>query len=251
LEMKNQSNQSKSSADTDMRLNKYLANAGIAARRKCDELIRQGLVKVNGNTVTEPGFRIKKDDSISFRDKKVFTGKKYYVLLNKPRDFITTTDDEHERKTVMDLIKNASPERLYPVGRLDRNTSGVLLLTNDGELTEKLTHPSKKVKKIYEVRLDRALPLSEMEKISRGVQLEDGLASIDEIAYADPRDRRVIGIEIHMGKNRIVRRIFEHFGYRIERLDRTYFAGLTKKNLQRGHWRHLSEQEVRQLKYFT
>ena len=227
--MKNQNNQSKSSADTDMRLNKYLANAGIAARRKCDELIKQGLVKVNGNIVSEPGFRIKKNDIVSFRDKKVFTGKKYYVLLNKPRDFITTTDDEHGRKTVMDLIKSASPERLYPVGRLDRNTSGVLLLTNDGELAEKLTHPSKKVKKIYEVRLDRALPLSEMEKISRGVQLEDGLASVDEIAYADPKDRSIIGIAIHMGKNRIVRRIFEHLGYRIERLDRTYFAGLPKK----------------------
>jgi len=229
-------------------LNKLLSNSGIASRRKSAEIIRQGKVKVNGRQILEPGFRVKENDVVTCNGKKIESKRKFYVLLNKPRDYITTTSDERGRKTVMELIQSATRERLYPVGRLDRNTTGVLLLTNDGELAQKLSHPSGNVKKVYEVTLNRVVSLEDMEKIAKGIELEDGVAQIDEIAYAHPNDNRVVGIELHSGKNRIVRRIFEQLGYEIEKLDRVLYAGLTKKNLPRGKWRFLSPKEVNWLK---
>lgn len=229
---------------TGTQLNKILSNAGIASRRKCADLIKEGRVKVNGRVILEPGHRVKESDTVTFNGKKVESKKKYYVLLNKPKDYITTTSDDRGRKTVMELVERASPERLYPVGRLDRNTTGVLLLTNDGELAQKLSHPSGKVKKVYEVSLNKGLTPEDMEKVAKGVELDDGIAQVDAIAYADAKDNRVVGIELHSGKNRIVRRIFEHLGYDVVKLDRVLYAGLTKKNLQRGHWRHLSPREV-------
>lgn len=242
----------------DTRLNKYLAHAGIASRRKADELIKEGRVQVNGTVVTEMGYKVKLKDEITFDGKAVTLEKKYYVLLNKPKDFITTVNDERGRKTVMDLIRSAYVQmkarvkpRLYPVGRLDRNTTGVLLITNDGELAQKLTHPSTEVKKVYHVVLDKKLTKEDFDKIAEGgVVLEDGIAEVDVIAYPNPKSKAEVGLEIHTGKNRFVRRLFEALGYQVEKLDRVFFAGLTKKELPRGRWRFLTEEEVRNLKYF-
>jgi 23S rRNA pseudouridine2605 synthase len=234
-----------------MPLNKYIAHSGFCSRRDAVDLVKSGKVKVNGEVVTEPGYKIAPTDAVIVNGKKAFPVKDLvYILLNKPKDYITTTDDERNRKTVLDLIKNASKEKVYPVGRLDRNTSGVLLLTNDGELTQKLTHPSNEIKKVYAVTLDRPLTKADFEAIAAGVQLEDGLAEVDAIGYTDAKDKTQIGVEIHSGKNRIVRRIFEHLKYDVKGLDRVIFAGLTKKNVDRGKWRFLNEKEVRDLKFF-
>lgn len=235
--------------DDTMRLNKYLANAGVAARRKCDELIAQGLVKVNGKVVTEMGYRLTREDKVTYKGKAIKPVNNVYILLNKPKDYITTVEDERGRHTVMELVKGATDERIYPVGRLDRNTTGLLLLTNDGELAQKLSHPSFGAAKIYEVELDKPLTYQDMQSIINGVTLEDGLAMVDGIDYAHPVRKNVIGISLHVGKNRIVRRIFEHLGYDVVKLDRTLYAGLTKRDLPRGRWRHLTEREVIKLKY--
>jgi 23S rRNA pseudouridine2605 synthase len=240
-----------------MRLNKFLAHAGIASRRKADELIAGGKVKVNGEVITEMGYRVKAADKITFDEKRITPETKVYILLNKPKDCITTTTDERDRKTVLDLIKAAYSQiksikkpRLYPVGRLDRNTTGVLLITNDGELAQNLTHPSKEIKKIYHAVLDKSLKPDDYERIKHGVVLEDGIAEVTEVAYTNPKSKAEVGIEIHSGKNRIVRRIFESLGYDVLKLDRVYFGGLTKKDIPRGRWRFLEEEEVRRLKHF-
>jgi len=234
-----------------MPLNKYIAHAGICGRREAAEIVKKGIVKVNGKVITEPGHKIDQRDEVVVNGKKIFLAKNLvYILLNKPKDFITTTEDTHGRKTVQDLIRKATTERVYPVGRLDRNTSGVLLFTNDGELAQKLTHPSNEVKKIYAVTLDRPLEKNHFEQIINGITLEDGPVLVDVLAYSDPKDKTLIGVEIHSGRNRIVRRIFEHLGYDVKNLDRVMFAGLTKKNVERGKWRFLNEKEVRELKYF-
>lgn len=234
-----------------MPLNKFLAHAGIAARREAAEMIKKGLVKVNGVLITEPGHKVTSKDDIRVNNKKAFLAKNLvYILLNKPKDYITTTDDPQGRKTVLDIISKATRERVYPVGRLDRNTSGVLLLTNDGELAQKLTHPSNEVKKVYHVTLNRPLEKNDFDKILAGVVLDDGPASVDVLAYADIKDKTQIGVEIHSGRNRIVRRIFESLGYDVKNLDRVVFAGLTKKNIERGKFRFLTEKEVRDLKHF-
>ena len=230
--------------DDEIRLNKFLANAGICSRREADEYIQAGVVSVNGEVVKELGTKIKRGDEVKFHEQPVSIERKIYVLLNKPKDCVTTTDDPQARKTVMDIVRNACPERIYPVGRLDRNTTGVLLLTNDGELASKLTHPKYEKKKIYRVKLDKDLTQDDMNKIVAGIELEDGEIHADEIAYADDTKKNDIGIEIHSGKNRIVRRIFEHLGYKVMKLDRVFFAGLTKKGLKRGDWRFLTQQEV-------
>lgn len=231
-----------------VRLNKYLANAGICSRREADEFIQAGVVSVNGQVVTELGTKVPRTDDIRFHDQKVSMEKKVYVLLNKPKDCVTTSDDPQQRKTVMDLVKNACPERIYPVGRLDRNTTGVLLLTNDGDLASKLTHPKFLKKKIYHVFLDKKVTAHDMQQIATGITLEDGEVHADAIEYASATDKSQVGIEIHSGKNRIVRRIFESLGYRVVKLDRVLFAGLTKKNLRRGDWRFLTEKEVDMLR---
>jgi len=238
----------KSSPSQGTQLNKFLSTSGIASRRNCAEFIREGLVTVNGKTITEPGFRVSGKDVVKYKNKKVEGGRKFYILLNKPKDYITTTSDERGRNTVMELIRNATLDRVYPVGRLDRNTTGLLLLTNDGDLAQQLSHPSSRVKKVYEVHLDKELSLDDMRKIAQGILLEDGVALVDEIAYAHPNDNRIIGIELHSGKNRIVRRIFEQLNYEIVRLDRVMYAGLTKKNLPRGKWRFLLPYEINLLK---
>jgi len=231
------------------RLNKYLANSGICSRREADELIKAGLVSVNGEIVTEMGVKIARTDVVKYNNTAIRKERKVYVLLNKPKDYITTTDDPGERKTVMSLVENAGRERIYPVGRLDRNTTGLLLITNDGELTKKLTHPSSNVKKIYHVELDKNLTTADLKKIAAGIELEDGFIKVDEINYdGDGLDKSQVGIAIHSGKNRIVRRIFESLGYEVTKLDRVIFAGLTKKDLPRGRWRNLSELEVNMLK---
>ncbi|MBQ7237774.1 MAG: RNA-binding S4 domain-containing protein [Bacteroidales bacterium] len=232
----------------EIRLNKYLANAGVCSRREADEYIQNGSVKVNGEVVTELGTKVTRKDSITFNDQPVSLERKVYVLLNKPKDTVTTSDDPQGRQTVMDLVRTASQERIYPVGRLDRNTTGVLLLTNDGDLASKLTHPKYVKKKIYHVWLDKNVSEDDLAKIAAGIDLEDGPIHADAIAYANEDDKNQVGIEIHSGKNRIVRRIFEHLGYRVTKLDRVYFAGLTKKNLARGRWRYLTQQEVNMLK---
>ena len=233
-------------------LNKYIAHCGICSRRDAAELVKQGKASVNGKTVTEPGTKVSPNDLVKVNGKTITISRNFvYILLNKPKDYITTTDDPQGRKTVLDLIRTATRERVYPVGRLDRNTSGVLLLTNDGELAQKLAHPKHEIKKVYHASLDKPLTRSDFDKIAAGVMLEDGLASIDEIAYADPKDKSQIGLEIHSGRNRIVRRIFEHLGYDVRNLDRVMYAGLTKKNVQRGKWRLLTEKEVRLLKYLN
>ncbi|MBQ0056603.1 MAG: rRNA pseudouridine synthase [Bacteroidales bacterium] len=232
----------------ELRLNKFLANAGVCSRREADDYIQNGSVKVNGEVVTELGTKVTRKDSVTFNDQPVSLERKVYVLLNKPKDTVTTSDDPQGRQTVMDLVRNASQERIYPVGRLDRNTTGVLLLTNDGDLASKLTHPKYVKKKIYHVWLDKDVAEEDLAKIAAGIELEDGPIHADAIAYANEEDKNQVGIEIHSGKNRIVRRIFEHLGYRVVKLDRVYFAGLTKKNLPRGRWRHLTQQEVNMLK---
>lgn len=241
----------KKAPDPLMPLNKYIAHGGVCSRRDAAELVKEGKVKVNGEVVTEPGFKVPSGADVTVSGKKITPAVDLvYILLNKPKDYLTTTDDPQERKTVLDLIKQATRERVYPVGRLDRNTSGVLLLTNDGELSQKLTHPSNEIRKLYAVTLDKPLTKNHFSDILKGLQLEDGLAQIDSLAFTDPKDPTQVGIEIHSGKNRIVRRIFEHLGYKVKNLDRVLFAGLTKKNIQRGKWRFLSEKEVRDLKYF-
>ena len=231
-----------------IRLNKYLANAGVCSRREADDFIQAGVVSVNGQVVTELGTKVLRGDEVKFHDQPVTLEKKVYVLLNKPKDYVTTSDDPQQRKTVMDLVKDACPERIYPVGRLDRNTTGVLLLTNDGEMASKLTHPKFLKKKVYHVYLDKNVTMHDMQQIASGIELEDGEIHADAIEYADDHDKSQVGIEIHSGKNRIVRRIFESLGYRVTKLDRVQFAGLTKKNLRRGDWRFLTEQEVDMLR---
>ena len=233
--------------DEPIRLNKYLANAGVCSRREADDFIQAGVVKVNGEIITELGTKVKRNDVVLFHDQQINIEKKVYVLLNKPKDYVTTSDDPQNRKTVMDLVKGACRERIYPVGRLDRNTTGVLLLTNDGELATKLTHPQYLKKKIYHVHLDKNVTAADIKQIADGIMLEDGEIHADAIEYASETDRKQVGIEIHSGRNRIVRRIFEHLGYKVIRLDRVYFAGLTKKNVRRGDWRFLTEQEVNML----
>lgn len=231
-----------------IRLNKYIANSGICSRREADELITQGLVEVNGKVVTEMGYQVQKTDRVVFDGQSITPEKPVYVLLNKPKGYISTTKDEKARKTVMDLVANASPYRLFPVGRLDRQTTGLILLTNDGHLTKKLTHPSFGVKKIYHVTLDRKLSVEDLRTIADGVRLEEGLAEVDSISYIEGKPKNEVGIEIHIGWNRVVRRIFKKMGYEVEALDRVIFAGLTKKNIKRGHWRILTEMEVNNLK---
>ena len=231
-----------------IRLNKFLANAGVCSRREADEFIQAGVVTVNGEAVTELGTKVMRTDEIKFHDQPVTLEKKVYVLLNKPKDCVTTSDDPQQRKTVMDLVKNVCPERIYPVGRLDRNTTGVLLLTNDGDLASKLTHPKFLKKKVYHVYLDKNVTAHDLQQIADGIELEDGEVHADAIEYASDTDKSQVGIEIHSGKNRIVRHIFEHLGYRVVKLDRVQFAGLTKKNLRRGDWRFLTEKEVDMLR---
>lgn len=233
--------------DAPIRLNKFLANAGVCSRREADEFITAGVVSVNGTVVTELGTKVKRTDEVKFHEQPVSIERKVYVLLNKPKDYVTTSDDPQNRKTVMDLVKNVCRERIYPVGRLDRNTTGVLLLTNDGDLASKLTHPKFIKKKIYHVWLDRDVSEEDMQRIADGIELEDGPIQPDAVSYANETDMNQVGIEIHSGRNRIVRRIFEALGYRVVKLDRVYFAGLTKKNLQRGRWRYLTQQEVNML----
>ena len=235
-----------------MPLNKYLAHCGVCSRRDAVALINTGKVKVNGTIATEPGYKVKETDEVIYNNKKIFVTKNLvYILLNKPKDYITTTDDPQGRKTVLQLIKHATTERVYPIGRLDRNTSGVLLLTNDGDLTQKLSHPSYEIKKIYEVKLDKPFVKADFEKVVNGVKLEDGEIQVDSLAYADSKDKSIIGIELHSGRNRIVRRIFEHLGYDVKGLDRVMYANLTKKNVERSKWRYLSEKEIRLLKYMN
>ena len=234
--------------DAPVRLNKFLANAGVCSRREADQYIQAGVVSVNGQVVTELGTKVKRTDEIKFHDQPVNLEKKVYVLLNKPKDYVTTSDDPQQRKTVMDLVKDVCPERIYPVGRLDRNTTGVLLLTNDGDLASKLTHPKFLKKKVYHVYLDKNVTAHDMQQIAEGITLDDGEVHADAIEYAHPTDKSQVGIEIHSGRNRIVRRIFESLGYRVVKLDRVQFAGLTKKNLRRGDWRFLTEKEVDMLR---
>lgn len=231
-----------------VRLNKYMANAGICSRREADEYITSGKVKVNGEVVTELGTKISRNDVVEYDEKVVTPERKCYVLLNKPKDCVTTSDDPNGRTTVLDLVKNACQERIYPVGRLDRNTTGVLLLTNDGDLASKLTHPKFVKKKIYHVWTDKDIAEEDMQRIADGIELEDGEIHADAISYVSDTDRNQAGIEIHSGRNRIVRRIFESLGYRVTKLDRVYFAGLTKKNLPRGRWRYLTQEEVNYLR---
>lgn len=235
----------------EMPLNKYISHCGICSRRKAVDFIKEGHVTVNGEKIEEPAFKVTPKDVVTLKDKRIFIQKNLvYVLLNKPKGYITTTDDPEGRQTVMELVTEAAEERLFPVGRLDRNTSGLLLLTNDGELAQKLAHPKHNIKKIYHVELDKPLTKADFDQIIAGVTLEDGLALVDALAFVDTKDKKQIGIEIHSGKNRIVRRIFEHLGYQVEKLDRVMYAGLTKKNVNRGKWRFLSEKEVILLKHF-
>lgn len=240
----------KNFGDEEIRLNKYIANSGVCSRRDADKLIENGLISVNGKTITELGHKVSKKDKVQYQGKTLNPEKPVYVLLNKPKDFITTTDDPMERKTVMGLVSSACSERIFPVGRLDRNTTGLLLFTNDGELAEKLASPANKIKKIYQVTLDRPLTKNDAEAILEGVTLEDGLAKVDDMQVLS-QDRTILGLEIHIGRNRVVRRIFAHFGYDVVSLDRVVYAGLTKKDLPRGKYRFLSEKEVINLKFFS
>ncbi len=242
----------KTNEDGSIRLNKYISNSGICSRREADELISAGVVSVNGEVMTELGYKVKQGDEVKYNNETLRTEKLVYILVNKPKDFITTMDDPQDRKTVMWLIRDACKERVYPVGRLDRNTTGVLLFTNDGELAKKLTHPSLEIQKIYQVELDAPLKSTDMEKIKEGVTLEDGYIKVDDVAYSSAgQDKSVVGVEIHSGRNRIVRRLFESFGYVVKKLDRVYFAGLSKKDLPRGRWRFLTSLEVSNLKMMT
>jgi len=231
-----------------IRLNKYIANSGICSRREADDLITQGLVEVNGKVVNEMGYQVQKTDKVVFDGQNITPEKPVYVLLNKPKGYISTTKDDKARKTVMDLVANASPYRLFPVGRLDRSTTGVILLTNDGHMTKKLTHPSFDAKKIYHVTLDKKLTHEDMKLIAEGIRLDEGVAVVDQISFIEGKPKNEVGIEIHIGWNRVIRRIFQRLGYEVEALDRVMFAGLTKKNIKRGHWRILTEQEVNNLK---
>lgn len=232
-----------------IRINKFIANAGICSRREADKLIAAGEIKINGKVVTELGVKVSRSDKITFKGKLLRPEKNVYVLLNKPKDFITTTDDPENRRTVMELVKNAADERIYPVGRLDRNTTGLLLFTNDGDLAEKLAHPSNEIRKIYKVELDKAISEEDFLKIDEGLELEDGHVKVDKLAIID-RKGFVLGLEIHVGRNRIVRRIFEHLGYEVVKLDRVMYAGLDKLNLPRGKWRFLTDKEIIKLKNF-
>jgi 23S rRNA pseudouridine2605 synthase len=235
--------------DDSIRLNKFISNAGICSRREADELIKAGAVTVNGKIVTEMGYKIKRTDLVNYGGQGLKPERQIYILLNKPKDYITTSEDPQERRTVLELIKGACKERVYPVGRLDRNTTGLLLLTNDGELTDKITHPSFKQKKIYHVELDKPVKKEHLKAIQEGIELEDGLIKVDEIKYVeDNESKKEVGVTLHSGRNRIVRRIFEHFEYKVKKLDRVYFAGLTKKDLARGRWRFLTPMEINMLK---
>jgi 23S rRNA pseudouridine2605 synthase len=231
-----------------IRLNRFIANSGVCSRREADEIIRSGQISVNGKKVSDLGTKVTLSDDVRYRGKRLAAEKKIYILLNKPKGYVTTVEDPHAEHTVLDLVGNACRERVYPVGRLDKDTTGVLLLTNDGDLTGRLTHPRFNRKKIYHVSLDRILTRDDLFRITEGVNLEGEIVAADAVAYADPEDRSQVGIEIHSGQNRVVRRIFETLGYRIKKLDRVYFAGLTKKNLQRGKWRFLTEKEINMLK---
>lgn len=232
----------------EMRLNRFIASHGLCSRREADQYIASGLVTVNGKTVTEMGLKVLPDDDVRFNGERLREERKVYILLNKPKDYVTTLEDPFAKKTVMELIRGACKERVYPVGRLDRNTTGVLLITNDGELTKKLTHPSFHKKKIYHVFLNKIVKPGDLRKLAEGIELEDGPIKADEISYVDEDDKSQVGVEIHSGRNKIVRRMFEHLGYTVKKLDRVYFAGLTKKGLTRGHWRFLSEKEIKMLK---
>ncbi len=237
---------------TKMPLNKFVAHAGVCGRREAAELIKQGLVTVNGDKIFEPGYKVIGNEDVKVKGKKIFSQHNLvYILLNKPKDYITTAKDPEGRKTVLDLIKGATKERVYSVGRLDRNTTGVLILTNDGELAQKLTHPSYQIKKVYEVKLDKPVAKKDFEAILTGLTLEDGFVKADSLAYADDKDKSIVGIEIHSGRNRIVRRMFDHLVYDVKGLDRVMFANLTKKNVERGTWRMLMEKEVRLLKFMN
>lgn len=239
--------QKKGNEKQTIRLNRYIANAGVCSRREADKLIEAGEVKVNGKVITEMGYQVKPGDEVKHKNKLLKREKLVYVLLNKPKDFITTTSDPRERKTVMDLVKNACDERIVPVGRLDRMTTGLLLFTNDGDLAKKLTHPSHNIKKLYQVELDKPITANDFNLVAEGVKLEDGPAPVDDAAVISP-DAKTLGIEIHIGRNRIVRRIFEHLGYKVVKLDRVVYAGLTKKDLPRGKWRFLTQKEVSNLR---
>lgn len=238
--------------DSLIPLNKYVAHSGVCGRREAAELVKEGKVTVNGDKIFEPGYKVSQADKILVKGKPIFLQRNsVYILLNKPKDYLTTASDPQGRKTVLDLIKGATPERVYPVGRLDRNTTGVLLLTNDGELAQKLTHPSFEVKKIYEVTLDKPVTKKDLDSIVSGITLDDGFVAADSVGYADSKSKNVVGIEIHSGRNRIVRRIFEHLGYDVKALDRVMFANLTKKNVERSKWRFLNDKEVRLLKFMN
>ena len=239
---------SKPQEDTIMRLNRYIANSGVCSRRDADEHIKNGLITVNGKTVTDLGTKVSYDDDVRYRNKRLSAEKKVYILMNKPKDYVTTVEDPHAEKTVLDLLGEDFTERVYPVGRLDKATTGVLLLTNDGELTGKLTHPKYKRRKIYHVFLDREVSKNDLFKFTEGIELDGAKIVADAVSYADPEDRTQIGIELHSGQNRVIRRMFETLGYRVKKLDRVYFAGLTKKNVPRGKWRYLNEKEVNMLK---
>ena len=234
-------------AREEIRLNKYIAASGICSRREADRLIASGLISVNGKVVTELGTKVGPGHDVRYNGERIRNEKKVYLLLNKPKDYVTTTRDPKERKTVMSLVKNACPERIYPVGRLDRNTTGVLLFTNDGEMAKKLTHPSYDKKKIYHVFLDKPLSHRDLRTLAGGIELEDGFIQPDAISYVQNENKMEIGLEIHSGRNRVVRRMFESLGYRVTKLDRVYFAGLTKKNLPKGKWRFLTEKEIQRL----
>ena len=238
--------------DKSMPLNKYVAHCGICSRRDAVPIIKEGKIKVNNEVILEPGFKVSPTDEVFFAGKKIIPEKNLvYILLNKPKDYITTLEDPEGRKTVLDLLKGATLERIFPVGRLDRNTTGVLLLTNDGDLTQKLSHPSHEVKKIYEVKLDKPLGKVDFEKVLNGIELEDGFVRADSLAYTDTKDKSIIGIELHSGRNRVVRRMFEFLGYDVRNLDRVMFGNLTKKNVERGKWRYLNEKEIRLLKFMN
>ena len=240
--------QGQGSGDGLIRLNRFIAASGVCSRRDADEIIQKGEITVNGKTVTELGFKVKSDDEVRYRNKLLSAEKKVYIILNKPKDYVTTTDDPHAEKTVLDLIGNRCPERVYPVGRLDKSTTGILLLTNDGDLAGKLTHPKYERKKIYHVFLDKAVARNDLFRLIEGIDLDGEKIVADAASYAEPEDKSQVGIELHSGQNRVVRRLFEAMGYRVKKLDRVYFAGLTKKNLPRGKWRYLSEKEINMLK---
>lgn len=246
LKSKKKADQTPSSAG--IRLNKFIANAGVCSRRDADELIKKGEITVNGKVITEMGISVSLKDDVRYKGKRLDAEEKVYILLNKPKDVVTTLDDPHAKMTVLDILKDACPQRIYPVGRLDKATTGLLLFTNDGDLAKKLTHPKHKAKKIYHVFLDKAITARDMDQLAQGVELEDGPIHADAISYVEKEDKTQVGVEIHSGRNRIVRRMFAHLGYKVVKLDRVYFAGLTKKNLPRGRFRFLTPKEINRLK---